>query len=189
MRMPLKELINAYIPVCAQEEADRALMLSYMDRFDDVLSRENPLCHFTASAWLTNKARDKICMAYHNIYNSWAWVGGHADGEADLLAVALKEAREETGIAEIVPVRNAPVSLEILPVQAHYKRGKFVSPHVHLNLTFLLCADDKAPVRAKEDENSAVGWFAPEEAVEKSSEADMKIIYKKLNDALRKAAK
>lgn len=53
----------------------------------------------TASAWVVNKDRSKVLMIYHNIYNSWSWLGGHADGETDLLAVAIREVREEAGIA------------------------------------------------------------------------------------------
>ena len=45
----------------------------------------------TASAWVVNKDRSKVLMVYHNIYNSWSWLGGHADGETDLLAVAIRE--------------------------------------------------------------------------------------------------
>ena len=123
-------------------------------------------------------------MLYHNIYHSWAWPGGHADGEADLLQVALKEVREETGIAQVRPVYTDCISLEILPVGPHFKKGCFVVPHLHLNLTYLLEADDAQQLHSKPDENSAVRWFTPEEAVAASSEPDMREIYRKLNRKL-----
>ena len=69
------------------------MLLEYIDTFKDVLTRENRMCHFTASNWIINKQRTKILMAYHNIYKSWAWTGGHADGNENLFEVALKEAR------------------------------------------------------------------------------------------------
>lgn len=179
--MNLRDVIAGYSPTCEQEREDRRMMLNYMGLFDNLLTRENEIAHFTASAWVTNPAHDRILMLYHNIYRSWAWPGGHADGEEDLLGVALREAREETGIARVRPVFKENISLEILPVGPHFKKGRFVVPHLHLNLTYLLEADDKQALHSKPDENSAVRWFTPEEAVAASSEPDMQIIYRKLN--------
>ena len=182
--MNLREIITRYVPTCPQETEDRRMMLHYMDLFENLLSRENEIAHFTASAWVTNPAHDRILMLYHNIYQSWAWPGGHADGEADLLQVALKEVREETGIHHLKPAFTSNISLEILPVNAHFKKGRFVVPHLHLNLTYLLEADDGQALHSKPDENSAVRWFTPEEAVAASSEPDMRVIYEKLNRKL-----
>mgnify|MGYP002237558723 CR=1 FL=1 len=56
----------------------------------------------TASAWVVNKDRSKVLMIYHNIYNSWSWLGGHADGETDLLAVAIREVREEAALPCVI---------------------------------------------------------------------------------------
>lgn len=179
--MKLREIITNYIPVCPQETEDRRMMLHYMDLFDNLLTRENEIAHFTASAWVTNPTHDRILMLYHNIYQSWAWPGGHADGEADLLQVALKEVREETGIERVKPVFPDNISLEILPVNAHFKKGRFVVPHLHLNLTYLLEADDGQAIHSKPDENSGVKWFSPADAVAASSEPEMRIIYEKLN--------
>jgi len=182
--MNLRDAILAYSPACEQEAQDRRMMLNYLSMFDNLLTRENEIAHFTASAWVTNPAHDKVLMLYHNIYNSWAWPGGHADGEADLLKVALKEVQEETGIADVRPAQAESISLEILTVDAHFKRGHYVVPHLHLNLTYLLEADDGQALRSKPDENSAVRWFRPEEAVAASTEPEMQVIYRKLNQKL-----
>lgn len=96
--MKLREQLENYMPYNEQEKNDKKLLLEYIDSFDNILTRENELCHFTASNWIVNKERTKVLMAYHNIYKSWAWTGGHADGESDLLNVALREANEETGL-------------------------------------------------------------------------------------------
>ena len=109
-------------------------------------------------------------MVYHNIYHSWSWLGGHADGETDLLAVAIREVKEESGITHVRPVSDEIFSLEALTVDGHVKKGKYVSSHLHLNITYLLEADSEEAVSIKEDENSGVGWFSPEEALEKSTE-------------------
>ncbi|MEG1525437.1 MAG: NUDIX hydrolase [Clostridia bacterium] len=181
---PLQAQINAFIPSCPQEEFDRRLLLTYLRQFDNLLTRENALCHFTGSAWIINATHTRVLMIYHNIYQSWSWVGGHADGEADLLAVAMREAQEETGVTRITPLRSEPLSLEILPVDSHIKRGAFVSAHLHLNLTYLLQADDAEATKVKPDENSGVLWMTPSEAVSRSTEPCMQVIYQKLNGKL-----
>ena len=180
----LRAALRSYVPFDDREARDRDVMLEALGRQYGVLTRENPFCHFTASSWIVNPGRTKALMAFHNIYRSWAWTGGHADGEADLLAVALREAREETGIGSIRPVTEDIYSLEILPVFAHVKRGQMVSAHLHLNLTYLLTADDAQPIRPKPDENSAVAWLPLDEAADCREEPFMAAIYRKLNQKL-----
>lgn len=180
----LREALIAFAPMDDREAREREVMLEALDRQCDVLTRANPICHFTASSWIVDPGRMKALMAFHNIYRSWAWTGGHADGEADLLSVALREAREETGIADIRPVSEAVYSLEILPVFAHVKRGQVVSAHLHLNVTYLLEADDAQPIRPKPDENSAVAWLPLDEAADCREEPFMADIYRKLNARL-----
>ena len=67
------------------------------DEIDKILTRDNKCYHFTSSAWVVSPDFKKVLMVYHNIYNSWSWMGGHADGESDLLKVAIKEVKEESG--------------------------------------------------------------------------------------------
>ena len=139
-----------------------------------------------ASAWIVNPERTKVLMAYHNIYDSWSWLGGHADGEEDLLAVALREVREESGIEHAQPVSGDIYSLEVLTVDGHVKRGAYVSSHVHLNVTYLVEASEEEMLAMKPDENSGVAWFGLEEAVAASSEPWFREnIYSKLNEKLK----
>lgn len=181
----LEKLIEGYLPWNEQEREDRRLMLKYIRENSDILLRSNETFHFTASAWVTDPAHKKILMLYHNIYNSWSWPGGHADGEADLLNVAMREVSEETGIENLKAVDEKPLSLEILTVNAHFKKGKYVAPHLHLNLTYLIEANDADMLKVKPDENSALKWFDMDEAVQASSEPDMRVVYEKLNQKLR----
>ncbi len=178
--------IKQYQPWNEQEENDRRVILQCMDLFDNILLRENAVAHMTASSWIVNRDRTKVLMIYHNIYDSWAWTGGHADGEADLLSVALREAKEETGIINIKPVTEDIYSLEILCVNRHVKKGKYVSSHLHLNITYLLEADEGDEIRIKADENSGVRWADRKEAAGLSSESWMRGIYNKLNEKLDK---
>ena len=182
----LRKLIENYTPCNEQEIADKEMVLEYMDTFSDTLTRENKVCHFTSSSWIVNKERTKVLMIYHNIYDSWAWTGGHADGDADMLHVALKEAEEETGLKNIKVLNDGNLaSLEILTVDGHVKRGKYVSSHLHLNCSFILEADDEEVLQIKEDENSGVKWVDIEESVRLTNENKMKPIYVKLNERIK----
>ena len=89
-RQKLVSQIRRYVPYNEQEEADKALILNWIEKNDDAFLRDNVVAHMTASAWVVDKDRSKVLMVYHNIYHSWSWLGGHADGETDLLAVAIR---------------------------------------------------------------------------------------------------
>lgn len=179
--MNLHEEIQNYIPFNEQEKNDKSIMLKYLSENKNTLTRENEIAHFTASAWVLNNDEDKVLMIYHNIYKSWSWTGGHADGEEDLLAVAIREVQEETGINEVVPITTNIYSLETITVDGHVKRGKYVSSHLHMNLTYLLQATGNEALVVKPDENSGVKWVNIEEAVSISNEPWMQGIYEKLN--------
>lgn len=184
MNEKLYSQIAQYRPWNEQEERDQRLILKYMDLFDNILYRENEIAHISASSWIVNEDRTKVLMIYHNIYDSWAWTGGHADGEEDLLGVALREAKEEAGIQNIKPVMEDIYSLEILCVNGHIKKGKYVSSHLHLNITYLLEADENDTLKIKADENSGVRWMDLNEAVNMPNEVWMSEIYQKLNEKL-----
>ena len=183
--MDILESLRRYQPWNEQEARDREEILRRLLNGEPLYTRENASAHLTASAWVTDASHTKVLMAYHNLYHSWAWLGGHADGEKDLLSVAMREVREESGLSFVKPITREIFSLEILTVDGHEKRGSYVSSHLHLNLTYLLEADPTAPVRCKIDENSRVGWFLLDDAVAASSEPwFQERIYKKLNAKL-----
>ena len=170
MQRILREELEQFVPGNEQERRDRELFLQWLDSGTELYTRENRTAHLTASAWVVSPDRAQVLMAYHNLYDSWAWLGGHADGETDLLAVAEREVKEESGLTEVTPLSREIASLEILCVDGHEKRGEYVSSHLHLNVTYLFEADPRQPVRCKPDENSKVGWFTPEEALRQSKE-------------------
>ena len=183
--MNLREQIMAFLPQNQQEERDKQELLRWLDSGEDIYTRNCNAAHLTASGWVVSPDRSKVLMAYHNLYDSWAWLGGHADGERDLLAVALRETREESGLEAVRPVSERVYSVEILTVDGHEKRGVYVPSHLHLNVTYLLEGDPASPVRCRPEENSRVGWFALADAPAVSSEPWMRErIYRKLNAKL-----
>ena len=186
MSMKIVEEIKKYRPCNGQEQRDKSVILDFLEKNEDAFFRSNLIAHMTASSWIVNPQRTKTLMVYHNIYDSWSWTGGHADGETDLLSVALREAREETGIAHVRPVSPEIFSLEVLTVDGHEKRGVYVPSHLHMNVTYLLEAEESDTLRICKEENSGVAWFTLEEALKASTEPwFVERIYKKLNGKLR----
>ena len=140
--MDLLRQLEEYHPYNEQEERDRNIIIRCLKEEKDIFTRDNAMAHMTASAWVVNRERTKVLMAYHNIYQSWSWLGGHADGEQDLLQVAVREVKEESGLKQVRPVTDAVYSLEILTVDGHVKKGAYVPSHLHLNVTYLLEAEE-----------------------------------------------
>lgn len=179
--MSLFESIKNYNPTNEQEEHDKEQMLAFIMNNDNYLNRENLVGHFTTSIWTINKEHTKTLMAYHNIYDSWAWIGGHADGNENLQEVALRELQEETGVKNARLVSEEILSMETLTVDGHVKKGVYVPSHLHFNITYLAEADENEAVRANEEENQAVKWLTFKEALEVSTEPWMiEHVYKKL---------
>lgn len=176
-----KKEVELYIPKDAREESEKREILTLMEREGDrLLLRECSYAHMTASSVIVNRNRTKMLMAFHKIYQSWAWTGGHADGDGDFEAVARREAQEETGIQNLKKLGAGAASIEVLPVWAHQKHGQMVASHLHLNVSYLFEADDTLPLRIAEDENSAVGWIPIAQLEEYVREKDMMPIYQKL---------
>lgn len=174
-------LIEQFEPNCEQEAIDKSVILQLIkDSKTDLLTRDSASAHITSSGLIFNYNLDKVLMVHHNIYNTWAWTGGHADGDGDLLRVALKEAAEETGVDEIVPLSDKMISLDILPVWGHLKRGSYVSSHLHLSVAYALLASESSTLTVKEDENSGVRWIALDDLKEHVSEDYLLGVYRKI---------
>lgn len=180
------EELTDYIPQNMQEEADKMTILEYIRTFPEtILTRENRFAHMTASSMIFNRKRDKVLMVYHNIYQSWSWTGGHADGEQDMLFVAKKEVMEETGVKNLLVFggnggKSTLSAVDVLPVWGHMKKGQYVSSHLHLNFSFLFEAGEEETLCIREEENSNVGWIAISELRDKVTEPKMIPVYEKL---------
>lgn len=173
--------IKEYIPYNEQEMKDKELILKCISNFSDVLTRDNTIAHITSSGYIVNKAKDKVLMIYHNIYKSWAWTGGHADGDDDLLDVAIREACEETGLKKVKAVNNKILSLDVLNVRGHIKHGQYVSSHLHLSVAYLLEADENDDLIVNKEETSGVKWLPIDELHIHCNEPYMIEIYNKFN--------
>jgi ADP-ribose pyrophosphatase YjhB (NUDIX family) len=183
--MYIKQFQN-YTPKNEQEKVDLKLILDFIKNNSDCLYRTNLVAHVTSSAFVVNKKMDKILFAYHNIYNSWAWVGGHNDGNPNLLDVAILEAIEETGVKNIFAYSNDIFTIDVIYVKNHIKHHLYVPDHLHLNASFLLIADENDELIINEKENSGVKWFDLDEALNIISEDRMKPVYEKAFKLIKK---
>ncbi len=177
--MNLKEQIEKYKPFDEQEERDKEQFLRFINAFDDVLTRDNIFGHFSASAFVVNKEKNKMAVVYHNINDGWIYPGGHADGEEKLLEVAIREVEEETGL-KVKVLDDSIFSIQSAPVKGHIKKGKYVSAHLHLDVVYILEADDNQILTFREDESKGVKWIPFEEADNKSMCDFIRPIHKKL---------
>ena len=181
----LKRKIEEYIPTTSLEKIDKKTMLSLLDD-PSILNREQLLYHMTSSCWVVNQEYTKVLMIYHNIYQSWSWMGGHNDGNANSYEVAKKELEEECGIKNYISSDSKIFSLEIAPVFQHIKKGNWVPSHLHLNLTYLFVVDEQETLIVNEEETAGVKWIPIEMLDKEVREKDMLIIYHKLLDKLTK---
>jgi 8-oxo-dGTP pyrophosphatase MutT (NUDIX family) len=178
--------IENYVPYNEQELKDKELILEACKSYTNLLTRENIVMHMTSSGYIVNKARDKVLMIYHKIYDSWAWTGGHTDGDDDFLHVALKEANEETGAKNIKPVLDDIISLDVITVNGHIKRGTYISSHLHLNVTYLLEASEDEALIVNKEETKGVKWIPIDELSTYCSEPYMvQNVYNKVNERIR----
>ena len=184
MNKRLYKEISNYQPFDEREKLDKEVMLDFIKNNSHVLERKNRIGHFTTSAWIVNKDKTKVLMIHHNIYNSWAWVGGHADGCDDLLFVIKKEIKEETGINDVKLLSDGIYGLNVVTVDNHVRRGKIVSSHLHFDVEYLFMADDSVHLQIKKDENSGVKWVNLDEVNNYTTEEKMKPIYDRLTQKL-----
>lgn len=177
--MNLRQEIENYIPFDEQEKKDKEQFLRFIDTFDDVLTRDNIFGHFSASAFLVNKKRNKMIVVYHIINDGWIYPGGHADGDDNLLSVAVREVEEETGLKAKILDENI-YAIQSAPVKGHIKSGKYVSSHIHFDVLYLMEADDRIPLKYKENESKGVKWISFEEADDKTMCDFIRPIHKKI---------
>lgn len=133
-RLNLTELLKKYNPSAPEEVEFKKEILSFVGKHEDCFERFLQIGHITASCWLLNKDGSKALLLHHAKLNRWFQLGGHCDGDSDVLAVAIKEAQEESGIENIVPVSSDifDIDIHLIPENSREKA------HYHYDIRFLL---------------------------------------------------
>jgi 8-oxo-dGTP pyrophosphatase MutT (NUDIX family) len=154
-RAAVLRLLRAHQPRVADphEAAMAAEIIRFVEAHPDCLLRTCAPGHLTGSAWIVDAPRRRVLLTHHRKLDKWLQPGGHADGDPDLLAVALREAREETGLT-----RLRAVSPEVFDVDRHRIPPRGATPgHWHLDLRFLVEADP-AEALIISDESHDLAW-------------------------------
>lgn len=154
----LKETVRSYVPCDKCEEIDKAQMLMFIDHFDNVLTRDNLIGHFSASAFVINKKRTKMALVYNSINDSWSYPSRHADGEEDLLSVAYREVREEVGL-NVNFLSLKPFLIFSNSVNQHVENGMYIPAHIHFDTLYLMEADDSISLEYRSDSLKEYRWI------------------------------
>ncbi len=157
-RNHLLSLLFAYQPTDTDERYYKETIITFIQNNPDCFERSLEMGHITASAWLLNKDHSHALLMHHKKLDCWLQLGGHCDGDSDVLAVALKEAREESGIMHI-----DFVSPTIFDIDVHLLPGKGgQKDYYHYDIRFLLqvMSDE---VAMHNEESHGLRWIAKHE--------------------------
>lgn len=133
-RDSLKQLLQKYSPSSLKEQHNKEKMIRFLESHSDCFERSCFPGHFTGSAWLVNKNKTHALLMHHRKLNFWVQLGGHCDGDSNVLAVAIKEAQEESGIQGISPLSSAIFDIDIHKIPSY----KETPAHYHYDIRFLL---------------------------------------------------
>ena len=187
--MNLLEWAQNYWPYDEEEGADKEAFIQFLEQRKkaslSLYKRENLVGHITVSCWIVNQKRTCVLMGFHNLYKHWGWLGGHADGNEDLIAVARKEISEECGLKDAKLLCDEPIDFCILGVGAHYKNSRQVPAHLHFNFTYLFEADENLLIRPKTDENKAVSWIDNRRVIAVSNEEATAPVYARIMEKIK----
>ncbi len=150
---PLKEKLLKYFPNNFYEKDCKERMLAFLEKHPDCFLRSCLTGHFTASAWVLNPSKTHVLLLHHKKLGDWFQLGGHCDGDPDVLAVAIKEAQEESGILDIVPLSEDIFDIDIHTIPPYHENLQ----HEHLDIRFLLMANTEK--FTQNDESHALRWF------------------------------
>ncbi len=167
---PVLDLLDRFRPQGGAEAADVARTRELVSGTADPWLRSTPL-HVTASAVIVHPETGRVLLRWHQRQQAWLQVGGHGDpGESDPLAVALREAREESGLADLEPWPDAELwQVVIVSVPASTKEPA----HEHADVRFIFATHQPDGVRA-ESPGAPLRWLPVREAAEATSEANLR---------------
>lgn len=150
----LAKLAN-YLPTHPEEKAFKKKLITFINAYPDCFERNLKIGHITGSAWIINKAHDRALLTHHKKLNRWLQLGGHADGESDIIKVSQKEAEEESGLKSL-----KLLSQEIFDIDIHTIPTRGDEPeHLHYDVRMLFEADDNEPFIISSESNN-LGWIS-----------------------------
>jgi 8-oxo-dGTP pyrophosphatase MutT (NUDIX family) len=141
-RQYLMDLLRAYSGADAHEESMRLRIIQFIEQFEDCFERTQQSGHITASALIVNAQRTRTLLTHHHKLEKWLQLGGHSDGDPDPLNVAMREAEEESGLKNVIPVSKTIFDVDVHTIPARKNEPE----HFHYDIRFLFEADDTEPL-------------------------------------------
>lgn len=167
-RAALLTLLENYPPLDAADRACRERFIAFVRAHPQCFSRELRVGHVTGSAWIVDASGARVLLTHHRKLDIWVQPGGHADGDPDVAAVALREAREETGLSNLTRCGPGIFDLDIHPIPAR----DAVPAHEHFDVRFAFRADASQPLLVS-DESHALAWVKLDQLEQFSREASL----------------
>jgi 8-oxo-dGTP pyrophosphatase MutT (NUDIX family) len=153
-RFALTNMLQSYFPEAQEEILFKDRMLSFIKENPNCFERSLEIGHITASAWLLNQDGSKALLMHHMKLDRWFQLGGHCDGDSDVLAVAIKEAQEESGIIQISPVSKDIFDIDIHLIPTNPKEKE----HYHYDVRFLLQVTSNEEI-VQNSESKELRWI------------------------------
>ena len=152
-------LLGEHRPYDDHEAAMLRGIVEFVERHEDCFERTLLVGHVTGSAWVVDHERTHALLTHHAKLDKWLQMGGHCDGDSDVLRVALREVEEESGLTEVETLLGGA----IFDVDAHEIPARGDTPaHIHHDIRFLFAADRALPLRIS-DESHDLRWVRLEE--------------------------
>jgi len=158
----LIEQMESYVPFNDLEAKHKNNILKFLHEDDNNFERSNVKGHITGSAWLLNEDKTKVLLNHHRKLDKWMNFGGHADGDADILSVAIREAQEESGIENILSIADCIFDIDVHVIPANATKGE--PEHLHYDIRYLLWTPDQDYVLSHESIN--LKWVDMKEALQ-----------------------
>ncbi len=171
-RRSLCEQLLTYISRHPQRRETATRMLNFVMETPDCLERRHSSGHITGSAWIVSPDGSKALLTLHRKLKLWVQTGGHADGDGDILRVAMREAFEESGISGILPLSTDIYDVDIHTIPARPTTNE--PEHLHYDVRYILRAPHEHYVIS--DESDALGWFREEELSQLTPPADEAVL-------------
>ena len=162
--VPLKKLLEAY-KIKHSDDVTTDEVLAFLENSGSI-DENNFKGHFTGSAWVVNPFKDHVLMTHHKKLGMWLQLGGHSNGENDLFKVALREAREESGIQEIIGLSKNIFDLDIHTIPQQIDQPS----HKHYDIRFLFEADPLETDIIISEESHDVDWIPLDKVLTFNSE-------------------
>lgn len=157
-RQRILEQLQSYSPEFEAEKQFRASFFAFIEENPTCFERSHQEGHITGSAWIVNENRDRALLTHHFKLDRWLQLGGHADGDPDIIRVAIREATEESGLSSIELLSDQIFDIDIHTIPAR----KTEPEHLHYDIRFLFQADEQVPLIVNR-ESKELAWLSKDQ--------------------------